>query len=58
MGRAQTLLFRGTERFFRAGYRAYLLESWLPALDGAVEKLAAGARAADVRLWARGQHDP
>ena len=25
-------LFEGTERFFRAGYRANLVSSWLPAL--------------------------
>jgi 2-polyprenyl-3-methyl-5-hydroxy-6-metoxy-1,4-benzoquinol methylase len=41
-------LFEGTERFFRPGYLANLVESWLPSLDGVVEKLEAGARAADV----------
>lgn len=41
-------LFRGTERFFRAGYNAHLLNSWLPAMDGVVDKLGAGARAADI----------
>lgn len=41
-------LFQGTERFFRAGYHANLLSSWLPALDGVVEKLEAGGRVADV----------
>ena len=41
-------LFYGTERFFRPGYAANLVESWLPALDGVVEKLRAGARVADV----------
>jgi SAM-dependent methyltransferase len=41
-------LFVGTERFFRAGYNANLVGSWLPALDGAVERLQAGARVADV----------
>jgi SAM-dependent methyltransferase len=41
-------LFHGTERFFRAGYNANLLSSWLPALDGAVAKLERGGRAADV----------
>ncbi len=34
--------------FFRGGYHANLVSSWLPALDGAVEKLAAGGRGADV----------
>ncbi len=41
-------LFRGTERFFRPGYNANLVESWLPALDGVVEKLERGADVADV----------
>lgn len=41
-------LFAGTERFFRPSYRANLIDSWIPALDGAQEKLAAGARVADV----------
>jgi SAM-dependent methyltransferase len=38
----------GCERFFRPGYNANLLTSWLPALDGVVEKLEHGARVADV----------
>ena len=41
-------LFSGTERFFRTGYRANLVQHWLPALDGVVEKLAHGATVADV----------
>ena len=41
-------LFQGTERFFRAGYRANLVPSWIPALDGADAKLRAGAKVADV----------
>jgi len=41
-------LFSGTARFFRNGYAADLTSSWLPALDGVVDKLAAGARVADV----------
>jgi SAM-dependent methyltransferase len=41
-------LFEGTERFFRAGYQANLVTEWLPALDGVVDKLRAGARVADV----------
>lgn len=47
-GEHHRCLFRGTERFFRAGYRAHLLDSWLPALDGVVDKLGAGAKAADI----------
>jgi 2-polyprenyl-3-methyl-5-hydroxy-6-metoxy-1,4-benzoquinol methylase len=41
-------LFRGTERFFRAGYAAHLVPQWLPALTGVCEKLQRGARVADV----------
>ena len=41
-------LFTGTERFFRPGYQANLVSSWLPALDGVVDRLVAGARVADV----------
>jgi 2-polyprenyl-3-methyl-5-hydroxy-6-metoxy-1,4-benzoquinol methylase len=38
----------GCESFFRAGYNANLLSSWLPSLDGVVEKLEQGARVADI----------
>ncbi len=41
-------LFRGTERFFRPGYRGHLVPEWLPALDGVVEKLQRGAKVADI----------
>jgi len=41
-------LFRGVERFFRPGYNANLISSWLPALEGVVAKLERGARVADV----------
>jgi SAM-dependent methyltransferase len=41
-------LFRGTERFFRPGYRAHLISEWIPALDGVQEKLERGAKVADV----------
>ena len=41
-------LFRGTERFFRPGYRAHLVPAWLPALDDVEDRLRAGATAADV----------
>jgi SAM-dependent methyltransferase len=34
--------------FFRPGYQANLLEIWLPALEGVVERLKAGALVADV----------
>ncbi|MGO9197172.1 MAG: class I SAM-dependent methyltransferase [Acidimicrobiales bacterium] len=38
----------GCERFFRPGYNANLVTSWLPALDGVIEKLERGATVADV----------
>lgn len=41
-------LFHGTERFFRPGYSAHLVESWLPSLTGVLPKLKAGALVADV----------
>ncbi|WP_248919791.1 class I SAM-dependent methyltransferase [Pseudomonas entomophila] len=41
-------MFSGTERFFRPGYRTFLVADWLPALDGVVAKLQAGAQVADV----------
>jgi 2-polyprenyl-3-methyl-5-hydroxy-6-metoxy-1,4-benzoquinol methylase len=41
-------LFKGTEWFFRTGYRAYLPGEWIPALDGFEDKLKAGARVADL----------
>src|ERR1700712_2446509 len=41
-------LFHGTERFFRPGYAAHLVSSWIPALDGMDKRLQAGARVADV----------
>jgi len=41
-------LFEGTERFFRPGYNANLVASWIPALDGVDAKLRAGATVADI----------
>lgn len=41
-------LFEGTERFFRPGYVANLVSSWIPALDGAEAKLRDGAKVADI----------
>jgi len=41
-------LFRGTERFFRPGYRGNLVSEWIPALDGVEAKLERGAKVADV----------
>lgn len=41
-------VFHGCEKFFRPGYAANLVSSWIPALDGVRERLEAGARVADV----------
>src|SRR5262249_225590 len=41
-------LFEGTERFFRAGYKANLVSSWIPALAGVKEKLEKGAKVSDI----------
>jgi SAM-dependent methyltransferase len=41
-------LFIGTEKFFRPGYSAHLINSWIPSLTGMEEKLKAGAKVADV----------
>ena len=41
-------VFDGCEMFFAPGYRANLVQSWIPALDGVEAKLQAEARVADV----------
>ena len=41
-------VFHGCEKFFRPGYAANLVSSWIPALDGVQDKLARGAKVADV----------
>ena len=41
-------LFCGSESLFRPGYKAHLATGWIAALDGVSEKLAAGAKVADV----------
>jgi SAM-dependent methyltransferase len=41
-------LFCGTARFFRASYKHHLVQEWLPALEGVVDKLKRGATVADV----------
>lgn len=41
-------LFCTVGRFFRPGYHNSLVQSWLPALDGATAKLEQGAAVADV----------
>ena len=41
-------LYVGVERFFRPGYAANLVSSWIPALDGVAAKLHNGVTIADV----------
>jgi hypothetical protein len=41
-------VFTGCEQFFRPGYIANLVPSWIPALDGVEAKLRAGATVADI----------
>jgi SAM-dependent methyltransferase len=41
-------LFCGIAAFYRNAYRGTLVPHWLPALDGVVERLEAGATVADV----------
>lgn len=47
-GDHSTCLFCGTDRFFRPGYEANLLENWIPALDGIKDRLEDGGRIADI----------
>jgi ubiquinone/menaquinone biosynthesis C-methylase UbiE len=41
-------VFVGCEQFFRPGYIANLIPSWIPALDDVAGKLQAGAKVADI----------
>jgi SAM-dependent methyltransferase len=41
-------LFVGTEKFFRPGYTAHLVNTWIPSLIGTEEKLNSGGKVADV----------
>lgn len=47
-GNHNNCLFCGTEKFFRPSYKANLVSTWIPALDGVEEKLQKGAKVADV----------
>jgi SAM-dependent methyltransferase len=47
-GEHHPCMFSGVEKFFRPGYKTNLVSTWLPALDGVVGKLEAGAKVADV----------
>jgi len=41
-------VFHGCEKFFRPGYAANLVSSWIPSLQDVQKKLEQGARVADV----------
>jgi len=41
-------VFHGCEKFFRPGYAANLVSTWIPSLQDTKAKLEAGARVADV----------
>ena len=41
-------VYHGCEKFFRPGYAANLVASWIPALQGVKQKLEAGAKVADI----------
>jgi ubiquinone/menaquinone biosynthesis C-methylase UbiE len=41
-------LFCAVGAFFRPGYVNNIVQAWLPAIDGAVDKLKSGAKVADV----------
>jgi SAM-dependent methyltransferase len=41
-------VFEGCRRFFEPGYRANLIDAWIPALEDIQERLEAGGRVADV----------
>jgi SAM-dependent methyltransferase len=41
-------VFHGCEKFFRPGYAANLVSTWIPSLNDVKQKLEAGARVADV----------
>jgi 2-polyprenyl-3-methyl-5-hydroxy-6-metoxy-1,4-benzoquinol methylase len=47
-GDHNSCLFCGTEKFFSPSYEGNLINNWLPALDGVVEKLKQGAKVADI----------
>ena len=53
-----TNVFIGCEQFFRPGYIANLIPSWIPSLTGVEDKLRAGADRRRRRLRARCVHDP
>ena len=49
-GEQASCMFCAVARMFRPGYVNALVQEWLPALDGVVHKLEAGAKVADRRF--------
>ena len=47
-GEHRQCCFCGTDRFFRPGYAANLVDNWIPALEGVEAKLKTGAKVADI----------
>jgi len=47
-GEHDTCCYCGTDRFFRPGYVANLIDNWIPALEGVEERLKAGAKIGDI----------
>ena len=47
-GDHHSCLFCGTDRFFKPGYNANLIENWIPSLEGVDGKLKKGGKAADI----------
>src|SRR5215210_2311249 len=41
-------VFDGCRRFFEPGYRANIVQAWIPALDGVHDKLTEGGRVLDI----------
>jgi SAM-dependent methyltransferase len=47
-GEQHPCLFGAVDRAYGTGYRAALVDQWIPALDGVAERLAGGGRVLDV----------
>jgi 2-polyprenyl-3-methyl-5-hydroxy-6-metoxy-1,4-benzoquinol methylase len=41
-------VFEGCQRFFEPGYKANIVQAWIPALEGVHDRLSQGGRVADV----------
>ena len=47
-GDQASCMFCAVAKFFRPGYKANLIQNWLPSLDGVVDNLKQGGRIADI----------